>query len=314
MEKRLGYQNQIIKIVPPDTAGRLDQFAHSCIGDFSRSYVQKLIKEGHVFVNHKQIRKNNYPVKENDQIEITIPQVKEIRIQPEQMNLDILYEDKDLILINKPKDMVVHPAPGHYEHTLVNGLLYHCKDNLSGINGEYRPGIVHRIDKDTTGIVIACKNDNAHQSICRQLSEHTITRKYKAIVCHNLKNESGTIDAPIGRSLKDRKKMAVVKNTGRRAVTHYQVRSHLNEKFNYIECTLETGRTHQIRVHMASIGHPILGDTVYGSIHSKFKNLDSQVLHAEILGFVHPTQNTYMEFRAPLPSYFVELLRKIELF
>ncbi len=311
MEIESGYKEHIKQIVPSDISGRLDQYLQSCLDGLSRSYIQKLIQEGHVLINQTPVFKNGFPIKEKDIIEVHIPELKSISIQPEQMDFDIIYEDNDLILINKPKDMVVHPAPGHYEHTMVNGLLYHCKNNLSGINGEFRPGIVHRIDKDTTGIVAVCKNDTSHQSLSKQLSEHTITRKYKAILWNNLKNDSGTVDAPIGRNPKDRKKMSVVRQNGRRAVTHFQKLDSLNRKFNYVECRLETGRTHQIRVHMASIGHPILGDTVYGPVRDAFKNLNGQTLHAGVMGFIHPTKNKYMEFEAPLPSYFVELLKKL---
>ena len=206
--------------------------------------------------------------------------------------------------------MVVHPAPGHYEGTLVNGLMEHCREELSGINGVLRPGIVHRIDKDTTGILVICKNDMAHQSLAKQLKDHTITRRYHAIVYHNIKEDSGTVDAPIARSKKDRKKMAVDREAGRRAVTHYRVLKRLKEGFTYIECSLETGRTHQIRVHMASVGHPLLGDTVYGPKKSRY-SLDGQCLHAKVLGFIHPRTEEYMEFEVPLPAYFEELLNRL---
>ena len=240
-----------------------------------------------------------------------IPPLKELEVLPEEMELDILYEDEDVILINKPKDMVVHPCPGRYSGTLVNGLLYHCKDNLSGINGVLRPGIVHRIDKDTTGVLVVCKNDLAHKSLAEQLKEHSITRRYEAIVYHNFAEESGTVDAPIGRSPADRKKMAIECKNGKRAVTHYRVLDHLNHRFNHIECQLETGRTHQIRVHMASIRHPLLGDTIYGPKNG-ISGLQGQCLHARILGFVHPRTGEYMEFEAPLPEYFQKLLDKLK--
>ena len=230
-------------------------------------------------------------------------------IVPEDIPLDILYEDHDVILVNKPKGMVVHPAAGHYTGTLVNALMFHCKEDLSGINGVLRPGIVHRIDMDTTGIIIACKNDLAHNSIAAQLKEHSITRRYQAIVHGALKDDEGVIDEPIGRSPKDRKKMAVNYNNGKSAVTHYKVLTRFKD-FTHIECRLETGRTHQIRVHMASIGHPLLGDAVYGPAKCPYK-LQGQTLHAGILGFVHPRTGEYMEFSAPLPEYFEELLRKL---
>ena len=230
----------------------------------------------------------------------------EPEITPEDIPLDILYEDTDLLIVNKPKNMVVHPSAGHYTGTLVNGLLYHCKGQLSGINGVFRPGIVHRIDKDTTGSLIVCKTEKAHNSIADQLKEHSITRKYRAIVYGNFDNTEGSIDAPIGRDEKDRKKMAVNYKNGKSAVTHYRVLQQF-EGYSYIECRLETGRTHQIRVHMTSIGHPLLGDEIYGVRPSKF-HLQGQCLHAMIIGFIHPTTGQYMEFEAPLPEYFSHLL------
>ena len=242
-------------------------------------------------------------------IALTIPEPEEPEILPEDIPLDILYEDSDVILINKPKDMVVHPAAGHYTGTLVNALMYHCKGDLSGINGVLRPGIVHRIDKDTTGVLIVCKNDRAHNALAEQLKEHSITRKYRAIVCGNLKEDEGTVDAPLGRHPQDRKKMAIVRSGGKRAVTHYRVLERFGN-YTYIECQLETGRTHQIRVHMASLGHPLLGDEIYGRAKSPFK-LEGQTLHAMVLGFIHPTTGEYMEFEAPLPEYFEKLLEKL---
>lgn len=297
-------------ILTKEQAGkRLDVLLSEECQDYTRSYIQKLCKEQRVQVNGK-IVKANYRCKEGDQICLKIPEPEELSIEPEAMDLDIVYEDQDVILINKPKNMVVHPAAGHYTGTLVNGLMAHCKQDLSGINGVLRPGIVHRIDKDTTGILIVCKNDMAHQSIAAQLKEHSITRKYHAIVYDNIKEEEGTVDAPIGRSIKDRKKMAVTPS-GRRAVTHYRVLKRLKKGFTYIECQLETGRTHQIRVHMASIKHPLLGDDVYGPKKQKY-SLEGQCLHAKVLGFVHPRTQQYMEFEVPLPQYFEDLLTKLD--
>ena len=229
--------------------------------------------------------------------------------RPENIPLDILYEDQDILVVNKPKGMVVHPAPGHYTGTLVNAIMYHCKDNLSGINGVMRPGIVHRIDMDTTGSLLVCKNDRAHQSLAEQLKEHSITRKYHAIVHGRLKEDEGTINKPIGRHPVERKKMSVHCTNGRDAITHYRVLKRF-QQFTYIECQLETGRTHQIRVHMSSIGHPILGDQIYGPAKCPYK-LQGQTLHAKILGIIHPTTGEYMEFDAPLPDYFQALLEKM---
>jgi len=270
----------------------------------SRSYLQKIIKNGLVKVNDK-IVKPSFLVKEDDLVTIILPKPKELVIKEENIPLDIVYEDDDIIIVNKPKEMVVHPAPGHMEGTLVNALMYHCKDSLSGINGILRPGIVHRIDKDTTGIIVVCKNDKAHMCISEQLKEHSITRKYHAIVHNRFKEEKGTIDKCIARNPYDRKKMAIV-NGGKEAVTHYKVLKNLKGNYSYIECELETGRTHQIRVHMASINHSLYGDEVYG--HKDSKKTCGQVLHAKVLGFVHPTTKEYVEFEVPLPDYFEKLL------
>lgn len=296
--------------VPAECDGiRFDRFLAAELKDHSRSYIQKLMKEGRASCNGKA-GKPSLRLQADDQVVLTVPPLEELAVLPEDIPLDILYEDQDLILINKGKDMVVHPCPGRYSGTLVNGLLYHCRDGLSGINGVLRPGIVHRIDKDTTGVLVVCKNDRAHQSLALQLKEHSITRKYEAIVCNNLQEDQGTIDKPIGRSPADRKKMAVNVKNGKRAVTHYRVLSHLNRQYNHIQCQLETGRTHQIRVHMASIGHPLLGDEVYGSSQGRFR-LQGQCLHARVLGFVHPATGRYVEFEAPLPGYFEGLLQKL---
>lgn len=294
------------------TAGRsgerIDKFLSEELDSLSRSYIQKLVKDGEVRVNGNAV-KANYKVNINDSIEVNIPEPEEPDILPEDIPLDVLYEDDDVLIVNKPKGMVVHPAPGHYSHTLVNAVLYHCKDQLSGINGVMRPGIVHRIDMDTTGSLLICKNDAAHQILAEELKEHSITRRYHAIVHGNLKEDEGTVDAPIGRHPVDRKKMSTKSIHGRRAVTHYKVLERLGN-YTYIECELETGRTHQIRVHMASIGHPILGDQVYGHAKCPFR-LQGQTLHAKILGFRHPSTGDYMEFDAPLPEYFQKLLRQL---
>lgn len=284
---------------------RIDKCLSVLIDTLSRSYIQKLIKEGQVLVNN-QVVKANYRTKAEDEICFYLPKSVEPEILPQNIPLNILYEDNDVIIVNKPKGMVVHPAAGHYKDTLVNGLMYHCKDSLSGINGVLRPGIVHRIDMNTTGSLIVCKNDFSHNHIAAQLKEHSITRKYHAIVYGVLKDDSGTIDKPIGRSEADRKKMAVNAKNGRNAVTHYRVLKRF-DKYTYIECQLETGRTHQIRVHMASIGHPILGDDVYANRPCPFK-LEGQTLHAKTIGFIHPKTEKYMEFDAPLPNYFLHLL------
>lgn len=307
-------EKEIIRIKSEERSERrLDQFLADHT-DFSRSFIQKLIKNEKVTVNGNLISKVKVPVCFDDEIQIEVPEPEVLQIEPEKMDLAILYEDDDVLVIDKPKGMVVHPSAGHMTHTLVNGLLYHCRGHLSGINGVLRPGIVHRIDKDTTGALIVCKNDIAHQSLAEQLQVHSITRKYEAIVYHNFTEEKGTIDAPLGRHPIDRKKMAVVSaDRGKRAVTHYQVLSHLNHQFNYIQCQLETGRTHQIRVHMSYMKHPLLGDSVYGPKPQKqFEKLEGQTLHAKILGFQHPVTNQYIEIKSPLPQYFVELLRTLE--
>ena len=294
-----------------DTAGagrRLDQYLSECEPELTRSYLQKLIRDGSVLLEGRPA-KAGVKLSQGMKIELTLPEAKELEILPEDLPLDILYEDRDVILVNKPKGMVVHPSAGHHTGTLVNALLFHCQGELSGINGILRPGIVHRIDKDTTGVLIACKNDRAHNALAGQLKEHTITRRYRALVCGNLKEDEGTVDAPIGRHPVERKKMAVVRSGGKQAVTRYRVLERFGA-YTYIECRLETGRTHQIRVHMASIGHPLLGDEVYGRGKNPF-HLEGQTLHAMVLGFVHPSTGEYMEFEAPLPEYFEELLRRL---
>ena len=292
-----------------DEGLRLDRFLSEELEDHSRSFLQKLIKEGLVTVDGKPV-KANYRLSAGQQVSVQVREPEEMNIEPQEMPLDILYEDGDVCIVNKPKGMVVHPAAGHYRDTLVNGIMYHCQDSLSGINGSLRPGIVHRIDKDTTGALIICKNDKAHSCIAEQLKEHSITRRYRAIIIGNLSEDEGTVDVPIGRHPTQRKKMAVNRNNGKRAVTHYRVLARFRG-YTYIECRLETGRTHQIRVHMASIGHPLLGDTVYGPAKQAYPSLEGQTLHAMVIGFVHPTTGAYMEFEAPLPAYFAELLQKL---
>ncbi|MFI3214184.1 MAG: RluA family pseudouridine synthase [Eubacteriales bacterium] len=285
---------------------RIDKCIHSMLTDVSRSYIQKVIKDGYLFVNNVSV-KSNYKVKIDDEIKLELPDAIIPDIIPEDITLDILFEDKDVIVINKPKGMVVHPAAGHYSGTLVNAVMFYCGDSLSGINGVMRPGIVHRIDKDTTGSIIICKNDFSHNEIASQLKEHTITRKYLAICQGVISEEEGIVNAPIGRHHVERKKMAINHNHGKDAITHYKVLKRF-EKFTYIECQLETGRTHQIRVHMASLGHPLLGDELYNHIPSKLK-LQGQTLHAYILGFKHPTTGLYCETIAPIPDYFNHLLQ-----
>ncbi|MDO4312895.1 MAG: RluA family pseudouridine synthase [Eubacteriales bacterium] len=288
---------------------RIDKYLAEELPDMSRSHIQKLIKDGHVIVNQKPV-KANYRLSLYDQVEISIPELKEPEIRPENIALDILYEDKDIIIVNKPKQMVVHPAPGHYSGTLVNALMYHCGSELSGINGIMRPGIVHRIDMDTTGSLLVCKNDMAHQNLAGQLKEHSIKRIYEAIVHGNIREDDGTVNAPIGRHPTDRKKMSIHAKQGRHAVTHYKVLKRFGS-YTHIQCELETGRTHQIRVHMASIGHPLLGDQIYGPAKCPIKGLQGQTLHARTLGIIHPRTGEYLEVNAPLPLYFVNLIQTL---
>lgn len=292
-----------------DIDKRIDLYLNEEIENLSRSMIQKLIQKEFITVNGKIINKN-YKLKENEFIEVKIPDPEEVNITPQNIKLDVLYEDSEIIVVNKPQGMVVHPAPGHYSDTLVNALMYHCKDNLSGINGNLRPGIVHRIDKDTSGILVAAKTDNAHKSLTMQLASHSMNRIYNAVVYNNFKEDEGTVDAPIGRHPVDRKKMAVTKKNSKDAVTHYKVLKRF-EKFCFLELKLETGRTHQIRVHMSYIGHPLLGDFIYGPQKPAF-NLKGQALHAKTLGFLHPLTNKYMEFESDLPEYFKILILKLE--
>ena len=289
-----------------DAGQRIDKLLSIQLTDFSRSYIQKLLSNRAVLIHGKPI-KSNYKVKEGDYIQVEIPEPEVLDVQPENIPLDIVYEDTDILIINKPKGMVVHPAAGHYSGTLVNAILYHCQDDLSTINGVLRPGIVHRIDMDTTGLLVICKNNMAHQSLAEQLKVHSITRKYTAIVYDNIPEDNGTIHKTIGRHPVDRKKQAVNVRNGRDAITHYRVLERFGGKYTMVECQLETGRTHQIRVHMASIHHPLLGDTVYGPSKDPF-HLQGQTLHAGVLGFIHPRTGKYVEFHSELPEYFQNLI------
>lgn len=284
---------------------RIDKTLSELLDNQTRSYIQKLIKDNAVNVNGS-IVKANYKLRDEDEIEITIPDAKALDVKAQDIPLDILYEDNDILMINKPKGMVVHPSAGHTEGTLVNAVMFHCQNNLSGINGVLRPGIVHRIDMDTTGVLVVCKNDMSHLSITEQLKVHSITRRYRAIVHNNVKEDEGSVEGPIGRNPNDRKKMAVNYKNGKDAVTHYKVLERFGN-FTYIECELETGRTHQIRVHMASINNPLLGDTLYGPAKCPYK-LEGQTLHAMVLGLKHPRTGEYIEVSAPLPEYFEKLL------
>jgi len=294
---------------------RLDSFLAESIEGFSRTYMQKLIDDGLVLISGKTV-KSNYKLRKGDEVQVTIPDPVPLEVKAEKIELDIVYEDNDIIVINKPQGMVVHPAHGNYSGTVVNALLEHCGslsdyNSLTGINGVMRPGIVHRIDKDTSGIIVIAKTNEAHLLLSEQLKEHSITRKYAALVEGRLKNDSGRIETLIGRNPKDRKQMAVVDRNGKRAVTHYRVLERF-ESNTYIEASLETGRTHQIRVHMAYIGHPVVGDMVYGYKKQRF-DTKGQLLHARVLGFIHPTTGQYMEFEAPLPDYFEKILRTLRL-
>ena len=287
---------------------RIDRYLTEMLPEQSRSFFQKLIRDGFVMVNHI-IVKVNYRLKTGDVIEIDIPDAVPTEIVPENIPLDILYEDDDLLIVNKPKGMVVHPAVGHSTGTLVNAIMYHCQGNLSGINGEIRPGIVHRIDKDTTGSLIICKNDEAHRNIAEQIKEHSVTRRYVGVVAGTFSEESGTVEGAIGRHPNDRKRMTINEKNGKPAVTHYRVLQTLKGA-SFMEFELETGRTHQIRVHMASISHPLLGDTVYGNSKNPYK-LQGQALHARTIGFIHPTTGEYIEVSSPIPEYMTELVRKL---
>ena len=297
-------------ILTADLAGeRLDAFLARSIEGLSRSGAQKLLEDGCVLRNGKAGKKND-KLNMGDEISVTVPEPREVEITPTQMALDIVYEDEDMLVINKPKGLVVHPAAGHQDDTLVNGLLYALGDRLSGINGELRPGIVHRIDKDTSGLLAVAKNDFAHAMLASQLKDHTMARTYEAIVCGSFREDSGTVDAPIGRHPTDRKKMCVTQRNSKEAVTHWEVVARYRG-YTHVRCRLETGRTHQIRVHMAHIGHPILGDTVYG--HKKPElGQGSQCLHAGALCFRHPRDGRPVMVFAPLPDYFEEVLKRLK--
>ncbi len=286
---------------------RIDIFLSNKIKDVSRSYIQKLIENGLVKINGKSVNKN-FKISKGMNISVTFPEIKELEVKAENIPLDIVYEDKDLIIVNKPKDMVVHPAPGNYDRTLVNALLYHCKDSLSGINGVLRPGIVHRIDKDTSGLLIVAKNDISHKIIAEQIKNHSFKREYEAVVIGNLNHSSGCVKTYINRHKLDRKKMAVSKTSGKLAITNYQTIENY-KGYSHIKLILETGRTHQIRVHMSYLGHAVLGDEVYGkNKKTDFPFLKGQCLHAKTIGFIHPTSNKYIEFTSQLPEYFKKTL------
>lgn len=302
--------NAYIFTVDESNAGqRIDKALSALCTDITRSALQKIIEQGAVSVGGIIVTKN-YKVKLNDKISVVIPEAKPLEVTAENIPLDIRYEDDDLLVVNKPKGMVVHPAAGNYDKTLVNALLYHCKDSLSGINGVIRPGIVHRIDKDTSGLLIVAKNDFSHVALSEQIKAHTFTREYQTVVYGSMKNESGTIDAPIGRHPVDRKKMAVTEKNSKHAVTHYEtIREY--DKFTHLAVRLETGRTHQIRVHMSYIGHPVAGDTVYGP-KKVITSLNGQCLHAGLIGFIHPKTNKYIEISAELPEYFTNFLRSLK--
>ena len=297
-----------IVIDASDFGKRLDSFlADSSLG-LTRSRIQKLIADGFVTVGERTVRAN-YKLKENDVIELEVPQPKETQIEAEEIPLDVVYEDDCMLVVNKPQGMVVHPAAGNYSGTLVNALMAHCGDKLSGINGEIRPGILHRIDKDTSGLLMVAKNDTAHLGLSAQIKEHSLTREYLALVHGVIKEEHGTIDAPIGRDEKDRKKMTITQKNSKNAVTHFFVLERF-EKYTFVRCRLETGRTHQIRVHMSKRGNPIVGDVVYGRKKEEFK-LNGQLLHAHLIGFLHPETKEYMEFSKEIPEYFEDVLVKL---
>lgn len=304
--------NPIEVLIDSDYEGeRVDKYLSVIFPDSSRAALQKAVEAGNALINGKPVAKN-YRLHAGDRLSFSPLAVRPLDVTPENIPLDIAYEDNDLLVVNKPKGMVVHPAPGNYDGTLVNALLYHSPDSLSGINGVLRPGIVHRIDKDTSGLLIVAKNDFAHRALASQIAEHSFKREYRAIVTGHLKEDSGTIVAPIGRNPNDRKKMAVTDKNSKNAVTHYEtIEKYVG--YSYLKLRLETGRTHQIRVHMAYLGHPLAGDTVYGHPPKNELSLGGQCLHAGLIGFVHPRTNEYMEFQSPLPDYFTKFQRSLTL-
>ncbi len=304
------YNEQISVVIDSENSGeRLDKILSRVLCEYSRSFVQGLFTDGLVSCKGKNVTKSFKP-KNGDIIEFTVPEPKELSLEPENIPLDIMYEDSDLLVVNKPRGMVVHPAPGNYSATLVNALLWHCKGNLSGINGVIRPGIVHRIDKDTSGLLLVAKNDAAHVSLSEQISTHSLDREYRAVIHGHLKEKNGMIDAPIGRSQSDRKKMCVTKQNSKNAVTHYKVLEEFKD-FSFVALKLETGRTHQIRVHMAHLGHPVAGDMVYGPKNG-VTSLNGQCLHAGLLGFIHPSTGEHIRIEAPLPDYFTDFLGRVK--
>ena len=305
-EKEQKYE---IEIEAEQQGVRIDLVLSTALAETSRSFIQKLFEKDKISVNGKICDSKKYKVKTGDIIEIIIPEPEMLSVEAEDIPLDIVYEDEDVLVVNKPKGMVVHPAVGNYNGTLVNAIMYHCGDRLSSINGVIRPGIVHRIDKDTSGLLMIAKNDAAHESLSKQLAEHSITRRYRALVYHNFKEEEGTVNAPIGRDPKNRLRQAVTELNSKHAVTHYRVLERFGA-YTLIEAELETGRTHQIRVHMAHLKHPLVGDVVYGPKKHTIK-ADGQMLHAKVLGFVHPRTGEYMEFDSELPAYFEEILNKL---
>lgn len=300
--------DNVVIVTAEESGERVDALLARHLEGFSRSAVQRLIEGGAVLLGGKAVKKNTLSAA-GDRFFVTLPELADIPLVPQDIPLDVVYEDGDVIVVNKPRGLVVHPAPGHPDGTLVNALLYHCGDTLSGIGGEKRPGIVHRIDKDTSGLIIAAKNDAAHLALSAQLSDHSLCREYEAVVRGRLREDSGTIDAPIGRHPTDRKRMAVTQKASRSAVTHWEVIARYGS-YTHVRCRLETGRTHQIRVHMAYIGHPLLGDFTYGAP-SPDKGLEGQCLHARRLRFVHPTSGELVELETPLPEYFLEVLKRL---
>lgn len=301
-------KNTILKVKKDDEGKRLDAFLSEMYSDVSRSMHQKLIRDGMTLVNDKK-QKPSYKICIGDKIEVEFPEPKALDVEPQDIPIEIVYEDGDILIVNKAQGMVVHPAPGNFDNTLVNAILFHCKENLSSINGVIRPGIVHRIDKNTSGLLVIAKNDKAHNFLAEQFAVHSITREYEMIVVGNVDWIKMTIDKPIGRNPKDRLKMAVVKNGGKRAVTHFELIENFNG-FAHLKATLETGRTHQIRVHSNYMKHPIIGDDLYGYTVKKFSKITGQVLHARKLGFIHPSSGEYMEFNSELPEYFLDVMKK----